>query len=212
MQRVIDWGITDYRDACSRQLDLVHQIRNGQSAETLVLTEHQPVYTLGARKGAIDNLLVSEEDLQADGVAVIQSNRGGDITYHGPGQLVGYPILRLDQRGKDLHAYLRALENVLIQTLQHFNIVAGRRSGLTGIWIEDRKIAAIGVAVKAWTTYHGFSLNINPDLEAFSKIIPCGIREGQVTSMENESPPAPLMGMVKARLSLEFWKQFENLR
>lgn len=211
MGHILDWGTTSYREALQRQLDLVQSVRTGASPETLVFTEHRPVYTVGARPGAIGHLLLDQTALAAAGIDLVQTNRGGDITYHGPGQLVGYPILHLDRRGKDLHAYLRALEGVLIRTLEHFGIEAQRREGYTGIWIGRKKIAAIGVAVKSWTSYHGFALNVDLDLSPFANIVPCGITDGSVTSMLLEAPPAPLPGVLKARLSLEFWKQFENL-
>lgn len=211
MGHILDWGTTSYREALQRQMDLVQSVRTGASPETLVFTEHRPVYTIGARPGAIQHLLLDPAGLAAAGIDLVHTNRGGDITYHGPGQVVGYPILRLDQRGKDLHAYLRGLEGVLLNTLAHFGIEGERREGFTGIWIGRKKIAAIGVAVKGWTSYHGFALNLDLDLSPFGHIVPCGITDGSVTSILLEAPPAPLPGVLKARLSLEFWKQFEIL-
>lgn len=208
MGNTVDWGRTHYQEAWNRQLKLVAEVRERKHPETLVFTEHEPVYTLGARKDAIQHLLLNEAQLAEHGIDLIQSNRGGDITYHGPGQLVGYPILRLHNRERDLHAYLRGLESVLIKTLSSFGIESDRRVGKTGIWVERRKIAAIGVAVKAWTTYHGFALNVDLDLSPFNHIIPCGIVDGSVTSMQEECPPAPLIGSLKTRLSLEFWNYF----
>ena len=180
--KTIDWGLTKYRDAWDRQLELVASRQSGKIPDTLVLTEHHPVYTIGARPGAEQHLVWPEQVLSQQGIEVVKTNRGGDITYHGPGQIVGYPIINL-QHSKDLHAYLRNLEEVLIRTVEHFGITASRREGKTGIWIEDRKIAAIGVAVKTWITYHGFALNVEPDLQHFSGIVPCGIRDRGVTSM-----------------------------
>lgn len=211
MGPILDWGATPYREGLQRQLDLVHEVRTGARPETLVLTEHPPVYTVGARPGALSHLLLDPLELATANIELVQTNRGGDITYHGPGQVVGYPVMRLDRRDKDLHTYLRGLETVLLETLAHFGIQAGRREGYTGIWIGQRKIAAIGVAVKAWTTYHGFALNVDLDLAPFGNIVPCGITDGSVTSMHLEAPPAPLPGLLKARLSLEFWKHFGNL-
>ncbi|MEY2999853.1 MAG: hypothetical protein RL648_67 [Verrucomicrobiota bacterium] len=208
---LLDWGRTDYRAALSRQMEIVQQVRSAVHPEALILTEHHPVYTIGARPGAATHLLLTQDQLAKTGADFVQTNRGGDITYHGPGQLVGYPILRLDRRHKDLHAYLRGLETVLLKTLAHFGITGTRRQGYTGIWIDSRKIAAIGVAVKSWTTYHGFALNVDLDLDPFNHIIPCGITDGSVTSMLKEAPPAPLPGILKARLSLEFWDYFGNL-
>lgn len=200
--------MTDYTAAWNRQLQLVASRQSGDAPDTLVLTEHQPVFTIGARPGADQHLVWPEALLARQGIEVIRTNRGGDITYHGPGQIVGYPILDL-QHKKDLHAYLRNLEEVLIRTVAHFGIDASRRDGKTGIWIEDRKIAAIGVAVKTWITYHGFALNVDPDLQHFSGIVPCGITDGTVTSLARECKDPPLMGQVKARLAAEFWKLFQ---
>lgn len=209
MEKTVDWGRTAYREAWERQLELVEERRQGGGADTLVLTEHNPVYTIGVRQGADAHLVWTEAMLEKQGIEVVKTNRGGDITYHGPGQIVGYPIMSLQEK-RDLHAYLRDLEEVLIRTVGHFGIQAVRREGKTGIWIEDRKIAAIGVAVKSWITYHGFALNVNPDLGHFSGIIPCGITDGSVTSLENECDSPPLMGQVKSRLILEFWTLFGN--
>jgi lipoate-protein ligase B len=206
---VLDWGRTGYREALQRQLALVEERRRDARADTLVLTEHNPVYTIGARPGADRHLVWTADALRASGIEVVKTNRGGDITYHGPGQIVGYPVVSLRQR-RDLHGYLRDLEELLIRAVAHFGLAASRREGKTGIWIEDRKIAAIGVAVRSWITYHGFALNVDPDLNHFSGIIPCGITDGSVTSLARECPSPPLTGQVKARLVLEFQQLFAN--
>ena len=140
-----------------------------------------------------------------------QSNRGGDITYHGPGQIIAYPIISLSQR-KDLHAYLRDLEEVVIRTLKSYDLYAARREGMTGIWIENRKICALGVAVKSWVTYHGLALNVDPDLSHFSGIIPCGITDGTVTSMSAEMNQIIDLLEVKSRLAVEFQEVFKKTR
>ena len=204
MGDTVDWGRTAYREAWDRQLELVARRRAGDCPDTLVLTEHEPVFTIGARPGAEQHLVWTGQMLQQQGIEVVKTNRGGDITYHGPGQVVGYPVISLQEK-RDLHGYLRDLEEVLIRTVAHFGIAATRRAGKTGIWIGERKIAAIGVAVKTWITYHGFALNVNPDLSHFAGIVPCGITDGTVTSLEQECPSPPLMGQVKARLKTEFW-------
>lgn len=206
---VVDLGRTAYAVALARQLECVDGVKAGTQPETLLLTEHDPVYTLGARKGAEQHLIWTEGLLRAAGIEVVKTNRGGDITYHGPGQLVGYPILDLS-RQRDLHAYLRDLEQLLINTVAYFGIDASRREGLTGIWIGTRKIAAIGVAVKSWISYHGFALNVHPDLNHFSGIVPCGIVDGSVTSLQIECPDSPTMEQVKSVLVLEFQKLFAN--
>jgi lipoyl(octanoyl) transferase len=203
----VDWGRTRYADAWKRQEELVAARNAGQAPDTLVFTEHEPVFTMGVRRGAEQNLLWNEAELTRRGVELVTTNRGGDITYHGPGQIVGYPIVNLAPR-KDLHAYLRFLEDVMIRSVAHFGLSAGRNPGKTGIWIEKRKIAAIGVAVKKWTTFHGFALNVNTDLTPFTGIIPCGITavDGTVTSMQLElGKPVPLEDM-KRVLAAEFWR------
>jgi lipoyl(octanoyl) transferase len=199
----LDWGRTGYADAWQRQEDLVARRNAGEIGDTLVFTEHDPVYTLGVRKGAEQHMIWDEAELAKRGIAVFKSNRGGDITYHGPGQIVGYPIINLAAR-KDLHAYLRLLEQVMINTVGTFGLAAARRDGKTGIWLGPRKIAAIGVAVKKWTTYHGFALNVDADLAPFSGIVPCGITDGTVTSMAAELGQAPSSEEVKRVLALEF--------
>ncbi|OIO58635.1 MAG: lipoate-protein ligase B [Verrucomicrobia bacterium CG_4_10_14_3_um_filter_43_23] len=206
---IVDWGNTSYAEAFNRQIQLVEQRLAGVVPDTLVFTEHNPVYTIGKRKDAAQNLLLNNEQLAKQGIEVFQTNRGGDITYHGPGQCVGYPIIDLNSK-RDLHRYLRDLEEVIIRTLKRFGLNATRREGKTGIWIEDRKIAAIGVAVKRWVTYHGFALNVNNDLTPFSGIIPCGIpiTEGKVTSLKQETSQAHDMEAVKTLLESEFAKTF----
>ena len=184
---VIDWGRTRYEPARVAQEALVARHLAGQIGDTLVFTEHEPVFTVGLRAGAEKNLIWDSTRLAAEGIELAPTNRGGDITYHGPGQLVGYPIVSLAAR-KDLHAYLRFLEQVLINAVGSLGLTATRRPGLTGIWIGPRKVAALGVAVRRWITYHGFALNVNAHLPHFAGIVPCGIAatEGTVTSLHAE--------------------------
>jgi len=204
----LDWGRTRYAEALARQEDLVARRNAGEIGDTLVFTEHEPVYTLGVRRGAEQNLLWTADMLRARGIEVHPTTRGGDITYHGPGQVVGYPIVNLASR-KDLHAYLRFLEDVMIAAVARYGLTAERNPGKTGIWIERRKIAAIGVAVKKWTTYHGFALNVNTDLSHFAGIIPCGIipADGTVTSLQAELGRTVALDEVKHALAAEFWRQ-----
>ena len=150
---VIDWGKTCYEDALEQQKILVDKRIAGVIPDTLVFTEHDPVYTIGKRRNAEQNLIWNEARLSAEQIRVIHTNRGGDITYHGPGQIVGYPIISLKKQ-PDLHGYLRKLEEVVIRTLAKFKIKAARRDGKTGIWLGTRKICAIGIAVRKWVTYH----------------------------------------------------------
>jgi lipoyl(octanoyl) transferase len=201
----LDWGRTSYRDAWARQDELVAQRLAGTAGDTLVFTEHDPVYTLGVRKDSDQHLLWNAAELARRGIELVQTNRGGDITYHGPGQIVGYPVVNLAPR-KDLHAYLRLLEQVLINTVGTFGLAADRRAGKTGIWLGERKIAAIGVAVKKWTTSHGFALNVNTDLTPFGGIVPCGITDGTVTSMHLELGRALDPAEVRRVLAAEFWR------
>jgi lipoyl(octanoyl) transferase len=199
------WGLVPYAEATARQLERVAARKAGEIGDRLILVEHPPVFTIGVRPGADQHLVWQEAQLRATGVEVERTNRGGDITYHGPGQLVGYPILSLQDR-RDLHAYLRDLEEVLLRSLRPFGLEALRREGLTGIWIGNRKIAAIGVAVKSWITYHGFALNVNPDLSHFNGIIPCGIAstEGSVTSLALELDTPPVWQAVETALIRNF--------
>ncbi|MCZ6673637.1 MAG: lipoyl(octanoyl) transferase LipB, partial [Verrucomicrobia bacterium] len=192
-----------------KQKSYVRDRIEGNRKDTLVYTEHLPVYTLGVRRGAYAHLIWNESKLSEKGIAVHKSNRGGDITYHGPGQLTGYPIISLEKLG-DLHAYLRLMEDMLIQIVAHFGLPAGRREGKTGIWIETRKIAAIGVAVKSWVSYHGFALNVNNDLEPFSGIVPCGIVDGSVTSLKNELGFHIDLSVVKPIVSQAFLDTFKD--
>ena len=185
--RVSTLGLIGYDDALKRQLECVERLKTGEASteEFLLLLEHPPIITIG-RSGTSANVRVEEAELKAQGVGLREASRGGDVTYHGPGQLVGYPILRLDRHGKDVHKYMRSLEAVIIAVLKHFGIVAQRRPGLTGVWVAERKIASIGVAVTRWITYHGFALNVAPDLAHFDLIHPCGLKGVVITSMAKE--------------------------
>ena len=210
----LDWGRTRYADASDRQLAAVDERIKGGISDTLIFTEHDPVYTVGLRAGAASHVLWDDQKLAAQGIEIAKTNRGGDITYHGPGQVVGYPIVDLSPV-KDLHAYLRFLEQVMINAVGTCGLAAQRREGLTGIWVGTRKIAAIGVAVRRWIAYHGFALNVAPDLEHFSGIVPCGIAstDGTVTSLAAELPSPPSMTEVKHVLATEFralWPKFIN--
>ncbi len=206
---LVDWGRTSYDDACSRQAELVARRIAGGIGDTLVFTEHDPVYTIGLRSGAEQHLIWDEARRKREGIEVARTNRGGDITYHGPGQIVGYPIVSLNNR-RDLHAYLRLLEQVMINTVGSLGLVASRREGLTGIWLGERKVAAIGVAVRRWVAYHGFALNVNAQLAHFEGIVPCGIaaRQGTVTSLEAQLGASLDLAEVKSLLGTEFQRLF----
>jgi lipoate-protein ligase B len=176
-------GRTRYADAWTLQQELWTLRQAGAIEDILLLTEHEHVYTLG--KSTDDNhLLASDEELKISGTDVFHIDRGGDITYHGPGQIVGYPIIDLHNYFLDIHRYLRSLEDVIIRTLAAFGIMAGREEDMTGVWVNEEKIAAIGVKVSRWVTMHGFALNVQTDLSRFDRIIPCGIFHKGVTSMQ----------------------------
>lgn len=186
-------GSVPYRQALEIQEELVRRRRNHEIPDQLLLLEHPHVITLGT-SARLSHVLADHRERRRRGIGLFKSGRGGDVTYHGPGQLVGYPILDLNPDRRDLHRYLRDLEQVLIVTLQHFRIPAQRTPGLTGVWVNNAKIAAIGVRVSAgWITSHGFALNVNTDLRYFQTIVPCGIGDHPVTSLERElGYPVPL--------------------
>jgi lipoyl(octanoyl) transferase len=176
-------GRTRYAPAWELQKTLWGMRVAGQIDDLLLLTEHEHVYTIG-KSGDSNHLLASVDELRDGGVDVFEVDRGGDITYHGPGQLVGYPILDLNGYEPDIHKYLRGLEEMIIRTLASYGIAAGREEGFTGVWVNGEKIAAIGVKVGRWVTMHGFAFNVNADLSKFGRIIPCGIFHKGVTSLD----------------------------
>lgn len=180
---VVQAGTLPYDEAVALQ-ERIHRARKeGQVPDVLLLLQHPAVITLG-RGAHEENLLVDPVALEQRGVQVRESARGGDVTYHGPGQLVGYPIVDLHDHGKDVHRYLRNVEESLIRTLAAFGLAAERVPKLTGVWVGSGKVAAIGVGVRQWVTWHGFALNVSTDLDAFKLIVPCGIRDRGVTSLE----------------------------
>ena len=183
-------GRVEYGEALELQRTLVEARRSGKIGDTLLLLEHPPVITLGARsRGARTNVVASGDALQAAGVAVHETGRGGDVTYHGPGQLVGYPIFDLRPDRQDVHQYVRDLEEVLIRAIARFGVEGVRVPGLSGVWVgaegREAKVAAIGVRISRWITSHGFALNVTTDLTHFQLIVPCGIADRGVTSLEH---------------------------
>ncbi len=220
----VDLGLIDYKKAWEEQERLFNttiqekiQIRNGESKiitkNYLLFCEHPHVYTLG-KSGSEANLLLDDEGLKDNDATYYKINRGGDITYHGPGQLVAYPIFDLDQFFTDIHKYMRFLEEAVIQTLNEFGIVGGRVEGLTGVWIDcdsphPRKICAMGVKSSRWVTMHGIGFNVNSDLSYFSHIIPCGIDDKAVTSMQRELGYALNMDEVATILKEKLADQFQ---
>lgn len=199
----------DYRDAWDLQRETHSARRQSKSTnDVLYLLEHPHTYTLG-KVADSKHLLYSKEELENKGIKVYEIDRGGDITYHGPGQLVGYPIIHLSEWKEDTHLYLRTLEEVIIKTCGDYGLETGRVDGLTGVWIEDRKIAAIGIKISKWVTMHGFAFNVNTDLNLFNGIIPCGINDKEVTSLQKELGKDVNMTEVKKRLLDNFKNSFE---
>jgi lipoyl(octanoyl) transferase len=211
----IDWGLVDYQEAWDKQGQIFDQtvalkIKNRTddtrlpTPNYLIFCEHPNVYTLG-KSGHAENLLLDEEGLSAKEASYYKINRGGDITFHGPGQIVGYPILDLDNFFTDIHLYLRTLEEAVILTLKDYGIAAGRYEGFTGVWLDAdnhraRKICALGVRCSRWVTMHGFALNVNTDLGYFNNIVPCGIDDKDVTSISRELGRAVDIEEVKLKL------------
>ena len=180
---ITNLGRTRYADTWELQKKLWELRHFGMIGDVMLYTEHERVYTIG-KSGDDNHLLASEQELSKDGTEVFHIDRGGDITYHGPGQIVAYPIIDLNNFVPDIHRYLRSLEQTIIVALAEFGIEAGREEGMTGVWVKGEKIAAIGVKVSRWVTMHGFALNVNTDLARFDRIIPCGIFHKGVTSMQ----------------------------
>ncbi|MBL3654558.1 lipoyl(octanoyl) transferase LipB [Fulvivirga sediminis] len=225
--KLIDLGTIDYKEAWDYQTELFDKVVNikieNRKAEDndpiitdnyLIFCEHPHVYTLG-KSGHPENLLINDEQLKEKEATFYRINRGGDITYHGPGQIVGYPILDLDNFFTDIHKYLRFLEEAIIKTLKEYGIEAGRIEGLTGVWIDHierknpRKICALGVKSSRWVTMHGFAFNVNVDLNYFKNIVPCGIDDKAVTSLEQELGTRQDINEVKAKLKRHLAALFE---
>ena len=201
---ILDLGKSDYKEAWKLQRKLQSQRISGEINDQLLLVEHFPVYTLG-KNAPTEHLLNNK----FDNISIVQSDRGGNVTFHGPGQLVGYPILDLNNYKKSITWYMRELEKLIINTLNDYHIKAERKKGLTGVWVNDKKIAAFGVRISRWVTMHGFSLNINPDLKYYQGIIPCGISQYGVTSMANIlGDSAPKMSEIKKKIVSQFISSF----
>lgn len=208
---VLELGQMDYQQARSIQLMLQSKRQRGLLPDLLVLAEHPPTITIG-RDGGLSYILASKEQLQQKGITVFEVERGGSVTYHGPGQLMAYPILDLAQRHRDIHLYIQQLEQVIINLLRHYGIDAGRKDGLRGVWVGSSKITAIGVAVSRWITMHGLALNIQPDLSHFQLIVPCGLVGLGVTSLakelEQHSQAVPNYQEVQKLFQEEFCRVF----
>ncbi|MGQ0794371.1 MAG: lipoyl(octanoyl) transferase LipB [Deltaproteobacteria bacterium] len=181
--KIYSLGQVPYGEALEFQLSLLDKRIHGEVGDALILLEHPPTFTTG-RGGKTENIKKTPDEFRREGVHFETVSRGGDVTFHGPGQLVGYGIFDLNNFGRDVHLYLRNLEAAIILALRDFGIEASRSDGLAGVWVGDEKIASIGVGVKRWVTYHGFALNVNTDLSYFDMIVPCGIRGVRMTSIE----------------------------
>jgi lipoyl(octanoyl) transferase len=227
MNRILfnDIGSKEYKEAWDFQNELFQGIVDIKLANRnhdlkvvppnyLIFTEHPPVYTLG-KSGDLSNLLLNEEQLKTKGISFFKSNRGGDITFHGPGQIVGYPIIDLEAFKPDIRWYMRSLEEVIIKTIAHYGLTGVRSDGETGVWLDvgtpfARKICALGVRTSRWVTMHGFALNVNTNLGYFDHIIPCGIRGKAVTSMEAEMNKKIAIPEVKKLILHYFEEVFET--
>ena len=201
---VRDLGVCPYATALALQEELLARRVAGDIEDQLILLEHPAVYTLGRGADAAD-LRGADQIL---GVPVFRVSRGGGVTFHGPGQLVAYPIITLRRGGRDVHRYVRTLEEVLIGVCEDFGIAAARRDGLTGVWVGDAKIASIGVGVRRWTTFHGIALNVSTDLRFFAHVVPCRMPDVRMTSMAVELGTAPSMTAVAARFEERFRAAF----
>ncbi|MBI9070735.1 MAG: lipoyl(octanoyl) transferase LipB [Melioribacteraceae bacterium] len=203
-----DLGLIAYDKCWDLQKDIFSKRVKSEIKDTLFLLEHPHTYTLGKTANRA-NLIGTEEFLKQKGVSVFDIDRGGDITYHGPGQIVGYPIISLTDWKKDTHLYLRNLEEIIIMTCAEYGLETGRKEEFTGVWLGERKIAAIGIKISKWVTMHGFAFNINPDLSLFGGIVPCGITDKAVTSLSKELGREIPLSEVKGKLLNNFKKVFD---
>ncbi|MEK6553486.1 MAG: lipoyl(octanoyl) transferase LipB [Bacteroidota bacterium] len=203
-----DLGMIDYNQAWDLQKEIFDLRHRNEINDTLFLLEHPHTYTLG-KVAEKENLISTSEQLQELGISVYEIDRGGDITYHGPGQIVGYPIINLSDWKEDTHEYLRALEEVIIKTCSDYGLNTNRNPKYTGVWLGERKIAAIGIKVSRWITMHGFAFNVNTDLAYFGGIIPCGIRDKDVTSLQRELGKEIEIDEVKEKLIKNFQNVFD---
>lgn len=208
MIEIQNWGLIDYQVAWEKQKQLVEEIQKERNKNVFVLCEHPTVITIG-KNGTVDNLLLSDKEFEEKNVKVIWNNRGGDVTMHNPGQLVGYPIFNLSSYKEDLHWFLREIEERIIETVAEFGIASSRVEGLTGVWIENqRKICAIGMHCSRWVTSHGFALNVANDLGEFGYIVPCGIEDKEVTSISKETGTLVDIELVRETVITKFSKKF----
>ncbi len=203
-------GVVEYGAGLRLQEELVERRRQGEVPDQLLLLQHPHVITLGTSAHQ-ENILLDESERRLLGIALFETGRGGDVTYHGPGQLVGYPILDLKPDRQDLHRYVRDIEEALIRAIARFGVAGHRKPGLTGVWVGEDKVAAIGVRVSSgWITSHGFALNVSTDLQFFDAIVPCGIRDHGVTSLARTAPTPPAMSEVMDAVEAAFRDVFQR--
>lgn len=203
-------GLVPYADGLELQRHLVEERKADRIPDTLLLLQHPHVLTVGVKKDGRSHILASPDRLSSLGVEVFETGRGGDVTYHGPGQLVGYPILNLDPDRRDVHQYVRDLEEVMIRVCADYGLAAGRVKGFSGAWMGDEKIGAIGVRISRWITSHGFAFNVATDIEFFNLIVPCGIADRGVTSLQAQLGRAPGMAEVEDRFVAHFAAVFSR--
>ena len=202
-------GTIRYADGLELQRRLVDDRKADRIPDTLLLLQHPHVLTIGVKKDGRDHILASPDRLTALGVDVFETGRGGDVTYHGPGQLVGYPIIDLNPDRRDVHRYVRDLEEVMIRVCADYGLAAGRVKGFSGAWIGDEKIGAIGVRISRWITSHGFAFNVATDIDFFNLIVPCGIADKGVTSLASQLGGAPDKSEVEDRFAAHFGAVFD---
>jgi lipoic acid synthetase len=206
--KYINLGLISYTECLDLQMEIVNLRHEGVISDIVLLLEHNPVITMG-RSGGEDALLVTHERLSEAGIELYDTDRGGNITYHGPGQLVGYPIFDLRDYGKDAHLFLRNLEQVVIETIGEFGVTGEAVPGLTGVWVNGDKISSIGVAARKWISYHGFALNVDPNLKHWALLHPCGLIGKHVTALKMLTDVCPSMDDVKSAAVQSFAKVFD---
>jgi lipoyl(octanoyl) transferase len=207
MCRVVDLGVVDYDEAFALQKRHVERLQKNEGDDVLVFVEHPHVITVG--RNADGHAIVADtRAIEARGAKVVTTDRGGDVTYHGPGQLVGYPIVRLEPGRRDIRRYVHDLEQVLIDTLADFGVDAARHPEHRGVWVEERKIASLGIRISRWVTSHGFALNVDTDLSYFSLMNPCGIQGCVMTTLAQECGTSVAMSAVRERIAVHFGKVF----
>lgn len=204
-------GLVPYADGLELQRALVEERRANRIPDTLLLLQHPHVVTIGVKKDGRSHIVATPEQLSARGVEVFETGRGGDVTYHGPGQIVGYPILDLNPDRRDVHTYVRDLEEVMIRVCADYGVSAGRIKGMSGAWIGGAKIGAIGVRISRWITSHGFAFNVTTDVDFFNLIVPCGIADRGVTSLARETGRVPGLSEVEDRFVEHFASVFDRI-